>query len=242
VKSDQEEVVGNLVSRRVASRAALAAAAVAAVGAAVPAAGGAATVVPTSFTGCHGTLAADSSNSDEPNLLDYSFSCNSGITAYSILVSQQRSAGGALDDFGNSPSVFETDGVTPSPTESLTCAGVTPSNGINCATPALGSQITLGYTISGSIDLINPYCKHLPTTLNNGKPATPGSLATPTATVWVLVTDYTGGQNGPFRLKLDKACPKVPSKVPVTTSTTPTKKPAQTTTSSKPKAHRASRV
>jgi hypothetical protein len=200
------------------------AASVAAAGFVLPAAGDAATVVPSSFTSCHGSTSADpSGGTDEPNLLDYSFSCDSGITSYSVFVNQQRAGGGAIDDFNGAPNVFETDGVTPSPTESVQCEGVTPSNGINCATPALGQQITLGYFVQGSIDLVSPYCKHLPTTLANGKPAKPGALATPTATVSLIVTDYTGAEDGPFRLKLNKACPSVPNKVPATPTTTTTK-------------------
>jgi hypothetical protein len=206
------------------------AASVAAAGFVLPAAGDAATVVPSSFTSCHGSTSADpSGGTDEPNLLDYSFSCDSGITSYSVFVNQQRAGGGAVDDFNGSPSVFVTDGVTPSATESVQCEGVVPSNGINCATPALGQQITLGYVLQGSIDLVSPYCKHLPTTLANGKPATPGTLATPTATVSLIVTDYTGAEDGPFRLKLNKACPSVPNKVPATTTTTTTKPVKKTT-------------
>jgi hypothetical protein len=211
----------------------ISAASVAAAGFALPAAGDAATVapvVPTSFTSCHGSVKADPSgkSNDEPNLLDYSFNCDSGITAYSVFVNQQRAQGGAVDDFNGSPTVFETDGLTPSPTESVTCEGVTPSDGINCATAALGTQVTLGFFLDGSIDLVSPYCKHLPTTLANGKPAKPGALATPTATVSLIVTDYTGAENGPFRLKLNKACPKVPNQVPATpTTTAPVKKTAK---------------
>jgi hypothetical protein len=225
--------VGFQLSSGVLRRSALltiSAATVAAAGFVLPAAGDAATVVPSSFTSCHGSVGADASGgTDEPNLLDYTFNCDSGITAYSVFVNQQRSGDGAVDDFNGSPSVFLTDGVTPSPTESVTCAAVTPSNGINCATPALGQQITLGYFLQGSIDLVSPYCKHLPTTLANGKPAKPGALATPTATVSLIVTDYTGAEDGPFRLKLNKACPSVPNKVPATTTATtkPVKKTAK---------------
>jgi hypothetical protein len=43
--------------------------------------------------------------------------------------------------------------------------------------------------------------------------------------VSLIVTDYTGAEDGPFRLKLNKACPSVPNKVPATTTTTkPVKK------------------
>jgi hypothetical protein len=222
----RRKCVGLHLSRRALRRGALLTIGAASVAAGIPAATEAATpVVPSSFTSCHGSVKSDPTgkNNDEPNLLDYSFSCDSGITAYSVFVNQQRAGGGAVDDFEGSPSIFETDGLTPSPTESVTCEGVIPSNGINCATGAYGQQITLGYFVQGTIDLVSPYCKHLPTTLANGKPAKPGALATPTATVSLIVSDYTGAEDGPFRLKLNKACPAVPNKVPAEPITTTTK-------------------
>src|ERR1700759_3584629 len=111
----------------------------------LPAAAGAA-VAPTPGTFCKGKVSPDPGGkaADEPNLLDYRFSCDTGITAYTIIVNQQGDAasGGAIDDYNPSPSVFETDGVTPSPTESITCEGTTPSNGINCNTGTQGVQLT----------------------------------------------------------------------------------------------------
>src|ERR1700759_4293001 len=111
----------------------------------LPAASSAA-VTPASLTFCKGKVSSDPGGkaSDEPNLLDYRFSCDTGITAYTIIVNQQGDAasGGAIDDYNPSPSVFETDGVTPSPTETITCEGSTPSDGINCNTGTQGVQLT----------------------------------------------------------------------------------------------------
>jgi hypothetical protein len=195
---------------------------------AVPAVGSAA-VTPTSRTGCHGGLTPDSSGASkgEPNLLDYSFHCNGGITAYSIIVNQWRDPSGSLDDFAASPSVFETDDLTPSPTESVTCEGIVPSDSINCNTGTLGAQISDGYFVAGTVDPVQPYCKHLPLT-SKGQPQKPGFRAVPTAQVWLMVTDYTGAQDGPFALRPAKACPSVPNRVPPVTTTTTTTSHAAT--------------
>jgi hypothetical protein len=183
---------------------------------ALPALAGAA-VTPTSATDCGGKVAADPGavTADEPNLLDYTFSCDGGITAYTILIDQQGDAasGGTIDDYNPAPNVFETDGLTPSPTEAITCEGTTPSDGINCNTGTQGVQLSDGFFAEGSVDPIQAYCKHLPTNAN-GKTAKAGTPAVPQAVVQVVVTDYTGAQDGPFNLGPAKACPKVPNFVP----------------------------
>jgi hypothetical protein len=183
----------------------------------LPALAGAATVTPTSATDCGGKVSADSGAgaAGEPNLLDYTFSCDGGITAYTIIVDQQgdNASGGAIDDYNPAPSVLESDGVTPSPTEALTCEGTTPSDGINCNLGTQGAQLSDGFFAEGSVDPIQAYCKHLPTNAN-GKTAKAGTPAVPQAVVQVVVTDYTGAQDGPFNLGPAKACPKVPNVVP----------------------------
>lgn len=184
---------------------------------AMPAVAGAAAVTPTSATDCGGKVAADpgAKAADEPNLLDYTFSCDGGITAYTIIVSQQgdSASGGTIDDYNPSPSLFESDGVTPSSSESVTCEGTTPSDGINCNTGTQGVQLTDGFVTDGSVDPIQAYCKHLPTNAN-GTTAKPGTAAVPRAVVQLVVTDYTGAQDGPFTLGPAKACPQVANVVP----------------------------
>lgn len=174
-----------------------------------------AAVTPTSLTDCGGKVSADAGGAaaDEPNLLDYRFSCDGGITAYTILIQQQGDRGGSIDDYDPAPSVFETDGVTPSPTESITCEGTTPSDGINCNLGTQGAQLSDGFFAQGSVDPIQAYCKHLPTDAH-GKTAKPGTAAVPQAVVQLVVTDYTGAEDGPFNLGPAKACPKVPNVVP----------------------------
>jgi hypothetical protein len=207
--------VGNLNALGSLGRVALLSCSVALVACVSAATAGAATDTPTSLTDCGGKIAANSSGAatDEPNLLTYRFTCDGGITAYTILIQQQGDRGGSIDDYDPAPSVFETDGLTPSPTESVTCEGTTPSNGINCNTGTQGVQLTNEFAVQGSVDPIQAYCKHLPTNAN-GKTAKPGTASVPQAVVQLVVTDYTGAEDGPFNLGPAKACPKVPNVVP----------------------------
>jgi hypothetical protein len=203
-----------------------------------------AAVTPRSLTSCNGKVAPHPAGkaTDEPNLLNYRFTCDGSITAYTIIVNQQGDAasGGAIDDYNPSPSVFETDGVTPSPTETITCEGTTPSNGVNCNFTTGGAQLTNGFFADGSIDPIQPYCKHLPTTAS-GQPAKPGTRAVPRAIVQLVVTDFTGAEDGPFTLWPATACPKVPDVVPAPKpKTKPRTKHKPKTTSKSSKATRAS--
>jgi hypothetical protein len=220
VKINKEERVGNRLSRGVLRGGTLLS--ICAVAGTCAVSAGAATVVPVSRTGCHGSLAADSSGKAQNEPLSYSFHCNGGITAYSIIVNQNGDHNAAIDDFSNAPSVFETDDATPSPTETVSCEGVLPSDGINCNTGALGSQISDGFYVAGTVDPVQAYCEHLPTVTAKGKPVKPGAAAIPTAIVQLVVTDYTGAEDGPFSLKLSKACPTVRKVVPANVKTTTT--------------------
>jgi hypothetical protein len=164
---------------------------------------------PESLTICGGTVSHDPSGAaaGEPNLLDYKFSCNSDISAYTIIVDQQSDPGGSIDDYNPSPTVFASDGVTPSTSESLTCEGTTPSDGINCNAGA-GGVLSVFDFADGSIDPIQTYCKHLPAK------ARAGTAAVPQAVVQLVVTDSTGAEDGPFNLGPAKRCPKVPNFAP----------------------------
>jgi hypothetical protein len=184
---------------------------VAALGCALPAAATAAAPTPASFTNCGGSVSHDKSGGTlgEPNLLDYKFHCNGDISAYTIVVQQQGDAGGSIDDFNPAPSVLESDGVTPSATETVSCEGVTPSNGINCNLGA-GGALSEGNFAVGSIDPLQAFCKHLPAKAKAGTPAVPQ------AWVALVVTDSTGAQDGPFTLRSSKPCPRVPNVAPAT--------------------------
>jgi hypothetical protein len=240
----QEDELGNRLSRGALRRAALMTICVGAGACAVPAASSAATITPASFTTCSGSLKPDSGakKAHEPGLLDYSFTCNSGIVAYTIIAYQAGDGGAAIQDYAPSPLVLESDNLTPSPTETVTCEGAQPSNGINCNTGTYLSEITGGYYTDGSIDLGQTYCKHLPTPAK-GKVLRPGTPAIPTARVQLIVTDWSGAQDGPFALRQTKACPSVPNVAPTpvaprvgtktSTSSTKTSSKKRTTAGSK---------
>ncbi len=209
-------------------RAALAGCVTAAIACALPAVASAATtpVTPASLTNCGGHVSADPTGASqgEPNLLDYKIQCDGDISAYTIILNQVGDVGGSIDDYNPAPSVLEAPlGVTPSPSESLTCEGTTPSDGINCNAGA-GAVMSAGLFGEGSIDPIAPYCKHF------AKGAKPGTAAIPQALVQLVVTDATGAEDGPFILGPAKACPKVANVVPE-----PKAKAKKKTTTSKKK-------
>jgi hypothetical protein len=230
----QEDLLGNRLFRGTLRRAALMTVCVGAGACVVPAVSDAAAPTPASFTNCSGSLKPDSGakKAKEPNLLDYSFTCNSGIVAYTVIAYQAGDDNAAIQDYAPAPLVFETDGLTPSPTETVTCEGAQPSNGINCNTGTYLSEINGGYYVDGTIDLGGTYCKHFPTPAK-GKTLRPGTPAIQTARVQLIVTDWSGAQDGPFALREPKACPSVPNTVPqpVATKKATTKK----STSSKKK-------
>ena len=187
---------------------------------------GAAGVTPTSLTNCKGVVSpAGAANAGEPNLLNYKFRCDYGITAYSVIVAQGDSSkfGGSIDDYDPSPEVLEADGLTPSPTETITCEGTTPSDGINCNYGTLGVSMTGGFYADGSIDPTAPFCKHLPTNAAGKTIDKPGTVAIPKAKVYLVATDTTGGQNGPFLLSYAKSAPKCPTVPNVVPAPKPTK-------------------
>jgi hypothetical protein len=187
------------------------AACVVAVGASVAFAASTPTAPPTpvSLTDCSGSLTHDSSGASigEPNLTDYRFSCDGNITSYTVVVDRQAGDTGNLDDFNSSPLVLLSDGITPSSSLTGVCSATTPSDGINCNFGA-GGALPAGYFAAGTVDLVAPYCKSLPT---GAKPGTP---AIPRAIVQLIVTDATGAQDGPFDLRLRGTCRRVPNKVP----------------------------
>jgi hypothetical protein len=172
------------------------------------AAAGAAPVTPNSATDCLGSIKKDPApTSDDPNLIDYTIYCHGDFTAYTLIAHRRLWDFDTIDDFSSDVSVTQTDG-TPSATEAVSCAATLPGDGINCNAGA-GGVISAYYQVQGSFDLTDPYCKNLP------KGAKPGTLAEPQAFVEYVVTDATGAQDGPFRLSLNPACPRVPDRVPL---------------------------
>ena len=196
---------------------------------ALPTGAGAATLVtPASLTGCFGSMKADATGkaSGQPNLLDYSITCNTDISSYTVFVVRPQDADNNIQQYASNPSVVNasTGAIT---SEGIDCEGVTPSDGVNCYAQAIGSDgktpvlgdISAWYATEGSISLDEPYCKYLP------KGAKPGTAAVPRAVVEYVVTDNTGAEDGPFVLPLKgSTCPKVPNAVPARATKTPKKK------------------
>lgn len=98
-------------------------------------------------------------------------------------------------------------------TTNISCEQSAQLSAINCNTglPTVTSGVTTnnGYIpeserVHGDFDLDQAFCKHLPNTKKLGTPAVRQ------AQVWLLVSDNTGAEDGPFRLTLSgKKCPKV---------------------------------
>lgn len=176
----------------------------------------AAAPTPESIASCGGSVKRAKATLDDPNPLNYQFSCDWGITSYTILVNRKPSDFTPIDDYNGAPSVFDPSG-NPVTKTSLTCSGSIPGNGINCNSGA-GGSIPAPDVSEGSFDLTDPYCPYIP----KGSPA--GTKPQPQAVVELVVTDTTGAEDGPFRLPLGGKCPKVKVKAKSKTKTKSTSK------------------
>jgi hypothetical protein len=185
-------------------------------------------VTPASLTQCSGSLKPGGKPSvAKATTLDYSFTCSTDITAFTVFVVRPQDQGNNIQQFATGPNVvFPANDPTPgqagtTTTQGVTCEGVTPSDGVNCYAQAVGSDgktpvlgaITAFFTTEASITLDEPYCKFLP------KGAKPGTAAVPRAIVEYTVTDSTGAEDGPFVLNLKGSkCPTVPNAAPAKTA------------------------
>jgi hypothetical protein len=152
---------------------------------------------PQAATNCSGSLTR-APTTDEPNLLNYKFHCDWGITAYTVVINRKLNDFSTIDDFSTTGLIYDTAGkVVPNP--SFTCEGNIPGNGVNCN--AGGAYMSAPDYAQGSFDPAYPYCANVP----SGSPA--GTKPLPQAMVQLVVTDTTGAQDGPFRLSLPRACP-----------------------------------
>jgi hypothetical protein len=172
----------------------------------------AAAPTPESTTSCGGIVSRAKPTSLDPNLLNYQFTCDWGITAYTIFVNRKPNDLTTIDDFNGAPTVFDPTG-NPVTKVSLNCSGTIPGNGVNCNAGA-GGSIAAPDAIEGSFDATDPYCPYIP----KGSPA--GAKPQPGAVVELLVSDTTGAEDGPFRLYLAGKCPS-PAKAGAKTPFTP---------------------
>ena len=164
----------------------------------------AAAPTPESVASCGGVVKRAKPTPDDPNLLNYRFNCDWGITSYTIIVNRKASDFSTIDDFGSSVSVFDPDG-SPDPKEVFSCSGTLPGDGVNCNSGA-GGYMAAPNVAQGTIDTTEPYCSYVP----KGAPA--GAKPQPAAVVQLVVTDTTGAEDGPFRLYLSGKCPAVKAK------------------------------
>ncbi len=186
----------------------------------------AATPTPESSTLCGGTLQRAKPTADDPNLLSYKFNCNGGITAYTLIVLRKPNDFNTIDDFNTNPLVVDPTG-NPLSTVALSCAGEIPGNGINCNAGAGGSMASPDWA-EGTFDTTEPYCANTP------PDSKPGTKPDPAAVVELVVSDSTGAEDGPFRLRLGGKCSAVHA-------TPKTKKKGASKTASKRPAHKAVR-
>jgi hypothetical protein len=161
----------------------------------------AAAPTPESATSCGGSLKRATPTTNDPNLLNYSFNCDWGVSAYTLIVNRGLNDDATVDDFSTSADVLDPTG-NPLATESFGCSGTIPGDGVNCNAGA-GGFLPAPDSAQGSFDTSDPYCANIPA----GSPA--GTNPEPTALVDLVVTDTTGAEDGPFRLRLNSSCPVV---------------------------------
>jgi hypothetical protein len=172
----------------------------------------AAAPTPESATQCGGILKRAKPTADDPNLLNYKFTCDWGVSAYTLFVIRKSNDDATIDDFASSVTVFDPTG-NPLSTASFSCSGQIPGDGVNCNAGA-GGYMPAPNWAEGTIDTTDPYCPTIP----KGSPA--GTKPEPGAVVELVVSDTTGAEDGPFRLRLAGKCPPVHVEPKVKSKTT----------------------
>jgi hypothetical protein len=161
----------------------------------------AAAPTPESTTNCGGSLTQGTATTADPNLIDYKFNCDYGISSYTLLVNRTVNDFTTVDDFSSTAGIFDATG-TADPKQIFSCSGNIPGDGVNCNAGA-GGLLPAPEFAEGTFDATEPYCANIPA----GSPA--GTKPDPTAVVQLVVTDTTGAEDGPFRLRLKGTCPVV---------------------------------
>ena len=163
-------------------------------------AGAAAATTPESATNCGGHLSRGTASVDDPHAVNYEFNCDYSISAYTLVVDRGLNGDSTVDDFSSNATVLDPS-QNPISTVAFSCSGTLPGNGVNCN--GGGGSLPAPDFVQGSLDTSDPYCANVPA----GSPA--GTAPEPTATVQLVVTDTTGAEDGPFRLRLNGSCPKL---------------------------------
>jgi hypothetical protein len=153
--------------------------------------------------GCVGGLSLATPTSTDPHLTNYSFHCNGQVTAYSIVVSRPGQAYDELDDFTNTANVIDPNTGQLSTTESFSCQGAIPGSGINCQIAAPATYADTFALIQGQFDTTTPFCPTLPAH------AKPGTKPSQGAVAYLVVSDPTGEEVGPWLFQMSPKCPVV---------------------------------
>lgn len=156
---------------------------------------------------CTGNLAKEQSNVAEPYLTSYQFQCTQNIASYTVVVSRQPNNFNTIDDFNATPNVLDPTDKVISSTDSVTCQGITPGNGFNCAasSPTNPQSVPTMDWVQGDFDTLVPFCS----SYKSG--AKPGSTPVPAANAQLIVSDVYGNEFGPFQLPIKPGC-KAPAK------------------------------
>jgi hypothetical protein len=180
------------------------------------------TAAPVPVLGCVGDLSPATPTDTDPNLTNYSFHCNGQVNAYSILVTRPGQAYNELDDFSVTSNVISPSTGELSATEGFNCQGGIPGSGLTCQIAAPATSADTWSLIQGQFDTTTPFCPTLPA---HAKPGTKPSAG---AVAYLVVSDPTGEEVGPWIFQYSPRCPVVKAvpkaKVKKTTRKRTTKK------------------
>jgi hypothetical protein len=153
---------------------------------------------------CIGDLSPATPTDTDPHLTNYSFHCDGQVTAYTLIVSRPGQAYNELDDFSVTSTV-----ITPSSapqlsaTEGFNCQGGIPGSGINCLIASPATSADTWSLIQGQFDTTTPFCPTLPAH------AKPGTKPSQGAVAYLVVSDPTGEEVGPWIFQYSPRCPVV---------------------------------
>ncbi len=161
------------------------------------------TTAPVPVLGCVGDLSPATPTSTDPNLTNYSFHCNGQVNAYSIVVTRPGQAYNELDDFSVTSNVIDPTTGELSATESFNCEGGIPGSGISCLTASPATSADTWSLIQGQFDTTTTFCPTLPAH------AKPGTKPSQGAVAYLVVSDPTGEEVGPWIFEYSPRCPVV---------------------------------
>jgi len=161
------------------------------------------TIAPVPVLGCVGDLSPATPTDTDPNLTNYSFHCNGQVTAYTVVVTRPGQAYDELDDFSVTANVIDPTTEQLSATESFNCEGGIPGSGISCLIASPATSADTWSLIQGQFDTTTPFCPTLPAH------AKPGTKPSQRAVAYLVVSDPTGEEVGPWIFQYSPRCPVV---------------------------------